>query len=73
VALNRRETTFKHCYKWKDQQASMWARVKEEAKEVKQKWRGATLADGRCSPAVLDFLRRPMPEDGSTGGRKLGQ
>jgi len=34
----------------------MWARVKEATKREKQKWR--LLADERCSPAVLDFLRR---------------
>jgi len=32
-----------------------WARVKEA---TKRKWRvGDLLADERCSPAVLDFLR----------------
>jgi len=36
----------------------MWARVKEVSKKGKQKWRvGDLLADERCSPAVLDFLR----------------
>jgi len=36
----------------------MWARVKEVTKKDKQKWRvGNLLADERCSPAVLDFLR----------------
>jgi len=36
----------------------MWARVKEETKKGKQKRRMADLlADDRCSPAVLDFLR----------------
>ena len=35
----------------------MWARAKEATKG-KQKWRvGDLLADERCSPAVLDFLR----------------
>src|SRR5258706_6712651 len=53
-----RDHLFKHCYKWKDQQAAMWARVKDETKNGKQKWRvGDLLGDGRCSPAVLDFLR----------------
>jgi len=32
---------FKHCYKWKDQQAVMWARVKEATK------RGSRTARGR--------------------------
>jgi len=42
----------------RDQQAAMWARVKEATKKGKQKWRvGDLLADERCSPAVLDFLR----------------
>jgi len=45
---------FKHLYKRKDQQAVMWARVKEETKVGKQKWRvGDLLADDRCSPAAL--------------------
>ena len=49
---------FKHCYKWKDQQAGLWAKVKEATKRGEQKWRvGDLLADERCSPAVLDFLR----------------
>ena len=48
---------FKHCYKWNDQQAVMWARAKEAAKRGKQKWCvGDLLADEGCSPAVLDFL-----------------
>jgi len=58
VVLTRRENPFKHCYKWKDQQAAVWARVKEVTKKGKQKWRvGDLLADERCSPAVADFLR----------------
>ena len=36
----------------------MWARAKEATKRGNQKWRvGDLLADERCSPAVLDFLR----------------
>jgi len=43
---------------WKDQQAVLWARVKEATKGAKRKWRvGDLLADERCSPAVLDFLQ----------------
>ena len=34
-----RDYLFKHCYKWKDQQAAMWARVKVATKKGKQKWR----------------------------------
>ena len=30
-----RDHLFKHCFKWKDQQAAMWARVKEEPKKGK--------------------------------------
>jgi len=53
-----RDHLFKHCPRWKDQQAQLWARVKEETKRGKRKWRvGDLLADERCSPAVLDFLR----------------
>ena len=57
MVLTRREThLFKHCYKWKYQQAAMWASQGggEEEAEVA---RGDLLADDRCSPAVLDFLR----------------
>ena len=36
----------------------MWARVKTETRKGKRKWRVVDLlADERCSPAVLDFLR----------------
>jgi len=49
-----RDHLFKHCYKWKDQQAVMWARVKEATKRGS---RSGTWADERCSPAVLDFSR----------------
>ena len=53
-----RDHLFKRCYKWKDQQAAMWARAMEVAKKGKQKWHaGDLLADERCSLAVLDFLR----------------
>jgi len=49
----------------------VWARAKEVTKKGKQKWRvGDLLADERCNPAVLDFLRSTH---GSTGGGKLGQ
>ena len=51
-----RDHLFEHCSRWKDQQAQLWARVKEETKRGKRKWRvGDLLADE--SPAVLDFLR----------------
>ena len=53
-----RDHLFKHCSRWKDQQAQLWARVKEVTKRGKPKWRvGDLLADERCSPAVLDFLQ----------------
>jgi len=47
----------KHCHRWKGQQAELWARVKGATKKGKQKWRVGLLADERCSPAVLGFLR----------------
>ena len=34
-----RDHLFKHCSRWKDQQAKLWARVKEETKRGKRKWR----------------------------------
>jgi len=53
-----RDHLFKHCSRWKDQQAQLWERVKKETRKGKQRWRvGDLLADERCSPAVLDFLR----------------
>jgi len=33
-----RDHLFKHCHRWKDQQATLWARVKEATKKGKQKW-----------------------------------
>ena len=55
-------TYTKHCSPWKDQQAQLWARVKEETKRGKRKWRvGDLLADERCSPAVLDVGRAAPP------------
>jgi len=57
-AHQTRDHLFRHCYKWKDQLAAMWAKVTEETKKGKQKWPvGDLLADDRCSPTVLDFLR----------------
>jgi len=36
----------------------LWARVKEETRRGKRKWRvGDLLADERCSRAVVDFMR----------------
>jgi len=63
-----RDHLFKHCYKWKDQQAVLWARVKEATKSVRD-----LLADERCSPAVTqlsaEYLRWTR---GSPGGGGLG-
>jgi len=72
---------FKHCSRWKDQQAELWARVKDATKRAKRKWRvGYLLADVRCSPAVLDFLRStyvgraapPVEETWDSGGEGGG-
>ena len=52
MVLARRETTSpSNCYKWNDQQAAMWVRVKEEGKQC---WGTYWRMRG---PAVLDFLR----------------
>ena len=65
----------------KDQRAELWARVKEATKRAKRKWRvGYLLADVRCSPAVLDFLRStyvgraapPVEETWDSGGEGDG-
>jgi len=57
MVLTRRETTSSSTVtSWKDQQAVMWARVKEATK-LKGMRVGDLLAYERCSPAVLDFLR----------------
>jgi len=48
-----RDHLFKHCYKWSDQQAAMRAWGKEATRRGSV---GDLLADGRYSPAVLDFL-----------------
>ena len=61
----------KHCYKWKDQQAVMWKRVKEAMKRGKQKWCvGDLLADETCSRLLT---KHPCRKDSSTGGEELGQ
>ena len=53
-----RDHLFKRCPRRKDQQGELWAGFKEATKRAKRKWRvGDLLADERCSPAVLDFLR----------------
>ena len=51
----------------------VWARVKEAAKRGKQKWRvGDLLADERCSPAVLDFMRSTHIGRTAHRWRKIG-
>jgi len=53
VARSKRETTCSSTAR-----GGKTNRVKEETKRGKRKWRvGDLLADERCSPAVLDFLR----------------
>jgi len=43
-----RDHLFKHCSRWQDQQAELWARVKEATKRAKRRWRvGDLLADER--------------------------
>jgi len=59
---------FKHCSMWKDQQAELWARVKEATERAKRKWRvGDLLADERCSPAVLETWDSEDEGDGAVG------
>jgi len=67
-----RDHLFKHCSRWKDQQAQLWARVKEATRKGKRKWRvGDLLAmRGAVPRAVLDFLRGTS---GAAGGGELGQ
>jgi len=49
-----RDHLFKQCYKWEDQQAAVWTRVRRYRRRAS---RSGAWADERCSPAVLDFLR----------------
>ena len=52
-----RDHLFKECPEWKPQQKILWAEVKKETGRWKGRWKVRDLlADGRCSPAVLDFL-----------------
>jgi ribonuclease HI len=55
-----REHLFKHCRRWKDQQATMWREVKK-ATGGKRTARNTSMAqlfgDERCTAAILDFLR----------------
>jgi len=68
-----RDHLFKHCSRWKDQQAQLWARVKGETKKGKRKCRvGDLLADERCSLAVLDFLRSTYVGRAAPWWRKIG-
>jgi len=65
-----RDHLFKHCCKWKDQQAAMWAMVREETKGKQKRRVGDQLADDRCSPAVLRSThvgRAAHPGGGETG------
>ena len=66
-----RDHLFKHCYKWKGQQAVMWARVKEAKKGGS---RSGAWADERCSPGGPRLLAKPpCQKDSSTGGGELEQ
>jgi ribonuclease HI len=55
-----REHLFKHCNRWKEQQATMWREVKK-ATGGKRTARNTSMAqlfgDERCTAAILDFLR----------------
>jgi len=67
-----REHLFKVCPEWKAQQKILWAEVRKETGEGKDRWKIRNLlADERCGRAVLDFLsttdvgrRVPAEEDG---------
>jgi len=67
-----REHLFKACPEWKAQQKILWAEVRKETGEGKDRWKIRNLlADERCGRAVLDFLsttdvgrRVPAEEDG---------
>jgi hypothetical protein len=55
-----REHLFKHCNRWKEQQATMWCEVKK-ATSGKRTARNTSMAqlfgDERCTAAILNFLR----------------
>jgi len=66
-----RENLFKSCKKWKSQQAILWAKVRKKTKKRRRQVQiSEPFVEGKCSPAVLDFLRsmgvsRTVPrEDG---------
>jgi len=66
-----RDHHFKHYYKWEDRKPAMWVRVKEMAKEGKQKWcvGGGEVQPG-CPRLLAKYRRR---ENGPTDGGNLGQ
>jgi len=52
-----RDHLFKACPEWRMQQKILWAEVQKETGKWKSRWEiRDLLADGRCGPAVLDFL-----------------
>jgi len=57
-----RDHLFKHCDRWKDKQAEIWARVKEATKRGSRSGAWVTFWRMRCSPAVLDPLRSTYVE-----------
>jgi len=53
-----REHLYKCCKKWKSQQAILWAEVRKKIKKRKGQVQISELfVEGKCSQAVLDFLR----------------
>jgi hypothetical protein len=67
-----REHLFKHCNRWKEQQATMWREVKK-ATGGKLTARNTSMAqlfgDERCTAAILEYLR--TTEAGLRCGRRL--
>jgi hypothetical protein len=65
-----REHLFKHCRRWKDQQATMWRAIGRETGRKRTNTSMTQLfEDERCTAAILEFLA--MTEVGVRGRRRL--
>jgi hypothetical protein len=65
-----REHLFKHCRRWKDQQASMWRAIgRATARKRTNTSMTQLFGDERCTAAILEFLA--TTEIGVRGRRRL--
>jgi hypothetical protein len=80
-----REHLFKHCRRWKDQQAPMWRAIgRATGRKRPNTSRAQIFGDERCTAAILEFLAttevgvtgrqaRQMASDEHDGGERTGE